>query len=297
MCIAIACPPNIRPTKKTLRQCFDNNPDGAGFAFPGKNKVKIRKGFFTWRSFWIAYRNAPIDCSMLIHFRIATSGKIDGENCHPFRINDRHALIHNGNLSGKLGLDCENLSDTALFVSNILRPTIALSASIIKTAAFKYLMEESIGYSNKCVIINGDGEFYIFGEKNGVWSDGVWYSNKSFTAEKVHRPSASSGTFKFNNGTAISAETYSLKRDVVNSAPPNIFWKKKTEAGNTGISLKRAEFYAKRQQEQMKSVTATTSTNDLTKVEKTTIFPKDSGDSSAFSSLARTSGRNWTQII
>lgn len=291
MCIAIACPPNIRPNKKTLRQCFDNNPDGAGFAFHYKGKIKIKKGFFTWRSFWIAYRNTPVNCSMLVHFRIATSGKIDGENCHPFRIDDKHALIHNGNLSGKLGLDCEGISDTALFVANVLKPTISAAPGIIKTAAFKYLMEESIGYSNKCIVIDGSGDFYIFGEKNGVWSDGVWYSNKSFTAEKVHRPSASSGTFKFNNGVAISTKTFSTKKDISSLLPPSIFWKKKEDAGNNGgVSSKRAAFYASRRQEQAKSVEKVE--ESLTSPEKTTIFPDDVVDGKCF-----TSDHNWSQFI
>ena len=244
MCIAIFCPKNIRPTKAVLRQCFENNPDGAGYAFASGGKVLIRKGFYTWRSFWDDFReHCPISGSALIHFRIATSGQIDGQNCHPFRITDSHALIHNGNLSGKLGLDCDTLSDTGLFVANIMRPTLLKSPKLLHNKAFQYFITETIGYANKVLVLDGKDNVTIFNEKAGEWNKGSWFSNKSYTTEKVHRPSSSITVCKFNNGKAISTQSFAHKKDIIFEKPCKYFWTRRLESVEKGTNTKKKDFY------------------------------------------------------
>ena len=39
------------PENSVLKDCFQANPDGAGFAFARDGRVEIRKGFMTWRKF------------------------------------------------------------------------------------------------------------------------------------------------------------------------------------------------------------------------------------------------------
>lgn len=54
MCIAIVSPAGVKcPTLDTLKTCFLNNDDGAGWAYPLPNGrgVKIMKGFMTWKDF------------------------------------------------------------------------------------------------------------------------------------------------------------------------------------------------------------------------------------------------------
>lgn len=242
MCIALVCPEGARPPKKVLQKCFENNPDGAGYAFPSKSGVVIRKGFYTFRSFWRDYRTfAPKHSTILIHFRIATSGQIDGENCHPFRVTKNLAMIHNGNLAGKIGLDCSQLSDTALFVANILLPIVEQSKNVWRTEPFKYLMQEATGITNKCALLDESGHYAIFNEKQGEWKDGVWFSNKSFGDDKVFRPTATAGVCKFNDGNALKVATLSFKKDVIHKKPSLLFWKKKESLDK--ISTKRQAFY------------------------------------------------------
>ncbi len=97
MCIAVYKPKEAVLTKRTLKNCFDNNPDGAGFAYPNDEgtKIEVRRGYFGFRKFWRDYKAVQDkEKPMLIHFRIATSGCIDEENCHPWRIDEKHAFVH-----------------------------------------------------------------------------------------------------------------------------------------------------------------------------------------------------------
>ena len=187
MCIAILKPAEKILTKRVLKTCFHNNPDGAGFAIASKRarSVIIKKGFFSFRKFWHSFREyQKRGEAMLIHFRVATSGKIDGENCHPWRVDKDHALIHNGNLESKLELKHEHVSDTGLFVECILQPILVQSPDMWQDSAFKWMLEESMGTNNKVVIINSQGEYFIFNEKQGDWEDGCWFSNKTFKEER-----------------------------------------------------------------------------------------------------------------
>lgn len=179
-------PKGVVLTKSVLKTCFNHNPHGAGFAYPTKKGMVIEKGFFHFRLFWSRFRTVQSDkLPMLIHFRVATSGEIDKKNCHPWKIDDNHALIHNGVVQDKLGFDVKGCSDTGLFVKHILRPTFKRGNRVWKTPAYKWCVENSIGSKNKMVIMDKDGDFTILNEKEGKWENGVWFSNETFkTARK-----------------------------------------------------------------------------------------------------------------
>src|SRR6266404_1990857 len=124
MCIAIYRNKDSVLTKKLLKSCHRNNPDSWGFSTPDdKNQSMIvQRGLSGFREFWKEFREVQKDKPMLIHFRIATSGEIDKHNCHPFLIDNKHALIHNGNIERKLDILPDKISDTNLFIEKILRP-------------------------------------------------------------------------------------------------------------------------------------------------------------------------------
>lgn len=191
MCIACFRPSNINLTRAVLHRMYNNNPDGCGIAYPddkGKSMIVIR-GLFGFRKFWKLYREVPKDKPMLIHFRIATSGQVDKSNCHPWLIDNKHALIHNGNIESKLEEKVEETSDTGIFVEKILKPIFAdpiLKKRKLwwKKDSFKWLMENSIGSNNKIVILAANGEEQIFNEKAGEWEDGAWFSNKTFKEDR-----------------------------------------------------------------------------------------------------------------
>lgn len=218
MCIAIYKPENVILSKTVLKNCFENNPDGAGFAYPddeGKS-IQIQNGFFGFRKFWQNYRrlqNKP----MLIHFRIATSGKVDTVNCHPWRIDARHAMIHNGSIRHKLDGVTDDISDTGVFVKDILAPTFEIpelkGKKFWASGAFKWLMQESIGSNNKMVILAADGYATIFNEIQGEWEHEAWFSNKTYKEDR-----------KFVRGTTVQVVTdcSGEKREIIKSASGRI---------------------------------------------------------------------------
>ncbi len=188
MCVVCFTPPNIKVRKKLLKECFNNNPDGIGFAYcaPDGSETIIKKGYFSFRKFWFDYREVQeLNTPTLIHFRIATSGQIDEENCHPWMIDRNHALVHNGVLEHKIGWKSDDTSDTGLFTKHFLKPIFESNPNLWLQPSFKWLLEESIGLTNKIVILRNDGEFRIFNEKAGEWFEGTWFSNKSFKEKRV----------------------------------------------------------------------------------------------------------------
>lgn len=173
MCIAILKPKDINIDKEVLQTCCDSNPDGMGFAYVDNGVVHIRK-YMNFDTFYNDYIQVENKSNMLIHFRIATHGKVEVDNCHPFKLNHRMALIHNGIISG-YG-DKQTKSDTRDFIDKVIGN---ISWKLWKNPSYRTLVGNAIGYS-KFAILDASGEYYIINESKGVWDGGVWYSNTSY---------------------------------------------------------------------------------------------------------------------
>lgn len=206
MCIAIYKPRNAQfPSKETLRTCFANNPDGAGFAYSDGGSMVIRKGYFDFDSFYGALKKAKKASKtgdFLIHFRISTQGGINADNCHPFPLSSKdedlrkryvrsdYAIIHNGIIpmtSDFYGYYWQTEktkytpSDTALFVRDYLT-LIINGPGYYKDEKKKKLITRML--ESKMAIMYKDGHCELFGDG---WKkdNGVWYSNDTYKAKKV----------------------------------------------------------------------------------------------------------------
>jgi glutamine amidotransferase len=176
MCIAIYKPKDKVLSLATLKECYTSNPDGAGFMYAENKKLHIEKGFFSFQSFYDAFKKHETK-QAVIHFRIKTHGKIDTTNCHPFAVNNAIGFVHNGIISG---FGDANHSDTIGFNQSILQPLVSKWGNL---ALFQDpiidLIEGRIGYS-KLVFLDRHGNHKIMNEHKGEWDDGVWYSNNSY---------------------------------------------------------------------------------------------------------------------
>ena len=184
MCIIAIKPAGKKMQWDVLKTCFENNPDGAGFAYPKGESVYISKGFMDFKSFRRAVNEANIKrgTMALFHFRIATHGGVSEANCHPFpltsdekvlralEVKSTFAIAHNGIVP-----DMERsktMSDTMVFVRDYLAPLGASVADpnvqhlIGKAAASKL----AIMTATKITTI---GRF--------VTSNGWLYSNESYS--------------------------------------------------------------------------------------------------------------------
>lgn len=184
MCIAILRKPNAEIPEHFLRNGYENNEHGAGFMYAQNGQLIIKKGYFSFESFFEEYQQVPKECVVAIHFRHATHGAINAENCHPFPINDNFALIHNGVIPG---FGSEEVSDTGDYTNRYLHYLFnlfdesklnLLDLHAPENLAFRYTLYTS-SQGNKLVILRSNGEYLISGENKGKWIDNVWYSNNS----------------------------------------------------------------------------------------------------------------------
>tara|TARA_Y100001973_G_scaffold106779_1_gene187531 strand:- start:9097 stop:9858 length:762 start_codon:yes stop_codon:yes gene_type:complete len=182
MCLAIYKAKGAQVPYNHLKNAFERNPHGAGFAYVNPKdkhqKVHIRKGFFTFDEFMDAYRpHSHKACA--IHFRFATKGAKTKENCHPFKLTKKHAMIHNGTMQRVL---CKNGgSDSSNFADRILGPIIQQNPNFIHTKHGQKIINLAIGES-KVVVLDHTGSATIFNEHKGHWKGDIWYSNETYKA-------------------------------------------------------------------------------------------------------------------
>lgn len=228
MCVALIKKPGVDlPSEQILSICFKNNPDGAGFALFRNQQIYLYKGFFTFKGFWKAIKNInpTKEEAMLIHFRVATHGKINIENCHPFPIVDKFSsmvkpvniltdtdvLVHNG----KLDITCSNnqYSDSMHFAKEIVGLDRKRFSDIIEMAIAPTSTNKR---GNRVAILTKDG--YI--EKYGVgWIEdgGIWYSNdsyKEFSLYKGHDKTKKNTVVYYNDTNKIGYNTTAPKKDI-----------------------------------------------------------------------------------
>lgn len=180
MCIAIVAPAGKVVRPEHLREAHNSNNDGSGYAYVDKdsNKVVIKKGYFTAEAFTEAYQRTLEEghgetSPMLLHFRIATMGKVERDNCHPFAI-DNGALIHNGILFYGVDRSGKDRSDTRIFAEYVGKSFTYDRVN----RNMKFL--KNLARSNKIALLFDDRKYAIINEDLGLWDDGIWYSNRSY---------------------------------------------------------------------------------------------------------------------
>lgn len=181
MCVAIAVPEGAPfPSVDTLEACEWTNDDGIGIAFPdGMGRVEFYKGLSLEELVDLGMLSEGLP--RLIHFRLATSGGVRPELCHPFPLTKtadvrvqgtaERVLIHNGvwsewdTFADLLGpLPAGPWSDTRLMAR-----IIAMKGD---DWIRRFVAEERVG---RLATLDGDGNIGLAGdwEQEGE----VWYSN------------------------------------------------------------------------------------------------------------------------
>jgi predicted glutamine amidotransferase len=189
MCVIIYKKPEGVITRRTLKQCWNANDDGAGYMWADSGTLWVQKGFMTFRSFYKTYRMAERafpNASFVIHMRIRTSGRVDDYNCHPFKINSKVGFAHNGILTDYSHAD-SNKSDTALFCKQTLAK---LPEDFINNAAYRMLIDSFCTREvSKMVFLGSDGAVFIANESMGTWNRNIWFSNL------IHKSAYNSGAY------------------------------------------------------------------------------------------------------
>ena len=205
MCLAIAKSKDIIIEKKYLLNGFRENKDGAGFAVAKDGKIIMRKGFFTFKSFWKCYREFQ-KYPAIIHFRDANVGLINSENCHPFLVAEGLAKIHNGTINIQTD---GTKSDTRTFCEQICRNLYKDNKDFLKNPQINWFISKSIGNS-KLAFIDAKGEITIINKERGEEFKGVWYSNKDYLAWPKKESKTAAATKIDTNLTYNQARLYGM---------------------------------------------------------------------------------------
>ena len=196
MCIIAYKPTNIDfPSDTILKNCYENNPDGAGFMYALHGKVYIKKGYQTWESFKNALEKARKETGdkvpYVMHFRIATQG-YEKTMTHPFPLSSNMSnlkrLLYDCNIgvahNGILDITSDgskDYSDTMKFITDYLC-LIIRSYFWWKDDRTKALIENLIDGS-RLAILDKNGHCELMG-KGWEEKDGIYYSNGSYSYEK-----------------------------------------------------------------------------------------------------------------
>jgi len=199
MCIIVYKPGNVTmPDYETLKNCFDNNGDGAGYMFADNNKVHIVKGLMTFdgflRSFTKTVKQYGKDRAYVLHFRWSTQAGIRRDCTHPF------PLSKNMNELRKLKTTCD--------IGIVHNGIIPLTSSYSKTISYSDTMEFITGYlsliiknrgyykdkdtlkliekltESKLAVLDGAGHCELTGD-DWLCDNGVFYSNDSYQVPTV----------------------------------------------------------------------------------------------------------------
>lgn len=185
MCLIFLKPKSAKNYLTYDRFCnaLENNPHSVGIVYkdPESNKVKIERFVNPEKGKQQIYDIIKDKEEYAIHFRYATHGGVNLENCHPFIVNKDLCLMHNGVMSDFGKVDTSK-SDTKNFTESFLRPYIEQEGiGVIKDKEFIEDVGQVIGSYNKLLLIDKDFNWSIINEKSGVWKEGCWLSNSYST--------------------------------------------------------------------------------------------------------------------
>lgn len=216
MCVLAFYAKGINFNYAELHNCFQFNPDGAGIMWQTKEGVHIKKGFMKEEELIKFLATVPNDVDRLLHFRIATSGKVSVGCCHPFPVCDNFkkmmkdeqvvplAYAHNGVLhdyTPKDGIKSA-FSDTMVFGKDVLSHLVGMGTDLFDPV-IDTMIEKTIG-SDKMVIMSKD-ESVLLGRFETAPS-GAKYSNCSYERDRF-APTTRQSVNWFNTCYA-SMETY-----------------------------------------------------------------------------------------
>jgi predicted glutamine amidotransferase len=154
------------------------NPDGFGIAWRDPKRgllhEKFAPGKDEYRRFFDLLKSIDRQATVeyVAHYRKATHGAPCKELSHPFVYEDPSAgpvlVFHNGIIPIKTS---KGESDTSEFVKRVLAN---IEPRWWEKPAYKYLIEESIGYS-RLLIMTNEGT-YRFNQSQWESQQGIWYS-------------------------------------------------------------------------------------------------------------------------
>lgn len=175
MCVIIYKDKKTNLDFDTVRLASTTNPDGVGVAINDGDTWTIKKYMYPSRQQLKTLCNNLQDKEAILHFRIATSGGINMDNCQPFLFDDdRQVLFHNGVIYSINGISSKK-SDTRLLIDILEKEKQDINNILFN------ISEKS---NNKFVLLDDTNNVQFYGDFKEY--KGLYCSNLNF----VPRPAA-----------------------------------------------------------------------------------------------------------
>jgi predicted glutamine amidotransferase len=215
MCLIIRKEEDTVLSTEFLDDVRANNPDGWGILYHNREgKAKVLKGM-DMADFYRAYsRFEQYNADCIIHFRLATHGKKNIHNAHPYEVlggDNPIYLMHNGTIAIDGAAKKGKLSDTRLFIRDVLKPMlehIKNPHEFIRTKHFEFMMESVAGdNSSRFVLFDHEGSLFY-----GGWyktTTDVWVSNTyAYDVDNAYRKPKSTYNYRGSSGYYDSTGTW-----------------------------------------------------------------------------------------
>jgi predicted glutamine amidotransferase len=171
MCLIIASPNGVVPTCGVIDQGWQDNSDGWGLMQSDGSDLIVNKGmkFDDLKPLLEKINGNPY----VLHYRWATHGTKNIDNCHPFRITKKLYMAHNG----VIAIEQKNklMSDTWHYAQTLRQ--IGIDHDNVTDEEIISMMAKSVGGGNKLAFLDAQGKVTLVNEQAGTWKEGVWYSN------------------------------------------------------------------------------------------------------------------------
>lgn len=173
MCQLVYKPAGENWDSTLLHQSYAANPHGVGLAFSKGKDLRVKKGLLKWKDIEKCLREVPRQSMAIVHFRLASQGEVNEQNCHPFYLGKNPdglpaVLAHNGHVSG-FGND--KISDTRELTDTVIGPLWRASG----IGRIPKLLG-ALSVTSRFVILTPISAT-ILNEELGEWKKGCWYSN------------------------------------------------------------------------------------------------------------------------
>jgi len=228
MCLLHTHNADTKLSDEWIKDFYIINPDGIGVMYSendeaGVPRLVVKKFLPKTAADAVQIYNENIkgrDCA--VHWRMATHGDIDMVNCHPYEVvgydqADPIYFMHNGVLSNGNWKD-KSKSDTWWYAHDYLKPLLDPSMggdpNLAFKAPFKEILGDSIGSSNKFVLMDRFGNMAIINEDAGVHWNGMWLSNTY----------AWSAPRRVKNRSALSNKYYAAATRGDDKHDPSLDW-------------------------------------------------------------------------
>lgn len=188
------------PDADTIETMWVNNPDGAGIMYTKRGRVHIDKGFMTLAALNKRLRKLGDEIDMkketvVLHFRIGTSGGNIPQNTHPFPLSGsvnklrklrsitEVGIAHNGVIP--ITPHRKDISDTMEYIVSEITKYYRHNRYFYRnTKTMAQIKDET---RSRLVFLTGDGNTYLVGDWVTDKDTGLLYSNTSYKYDRYTR--------------------------------------------------------------------------------------------------------------